>query len=249
MPALNAHNLVQIMLFLKQENLALAFLPYLMDSQACEAFFRKIRSFTSTYSTVANCSVKEIIGRIDKIQQQSDISVSLSDHFKFPRNRKEASAVCINLPTKENIAEEIEKCKNNAIEHAVRLGLITKKEAVNFDFECKIPAYVAKYKSNNAVESDAPGICLSKTLSLVEKYFNLKNFSDKFMDKQISSTSPYVQIMYKQKQCVVKKTSLCWLLRNDTRKLSSDRLLRVRIANDFTKKKVIRFHAYKYKKH
>lgn len=50
------------------------FAPQYFDSQPCEGFYRMIRSFTSTYSTVANCTVKQILGRIHKIQLQGDIS-------------------------------------------------------------------------------------------------------------------------------------------------------------------------------
>lgn len=56
----------------------------------------------------------------------------------------------------------------------------------------------------------------------------MKNFAHKF-DKEIEATSPYVEIITDDnKRIVVKKMSLCWLWRSDSRKLSNDRLLRVR---------------------
>lgn len=81
---INAHSLVLLMLHLRKKNFSDYFLPFLFSSQPCEGFFRQIRSFTSTYSTVANCSIKEIVGRINKIQLQGDISIR--SEFLYPRD-------------------------------------------------------------------------------------------------------------------------------------------------------------------
>lgn len=81
---LNAHSLVLLLLYLNKAHMPHLFLPHLFGSQQCEAIFRQIRSFTSTYSTVANCSVKEILSRISKILLQSEISFNYNS-FKFPR--------------------------------------------------------------------------------------------------------------------------------------------------------------------
>lgn len=111
---LNAHGVVLLMLYLKRNNMSQYFLPFLLNSQPCEGFFRQIRSFTSTYSTIANCSVKEIVGRINKIQMQRDIS--FRSDLQFPRayNSKFAMKNIHNLPSEEEIIERIEKCKADA---------------------------------------------------------------------------------------------------------------------------------------
>lgn len=49
---LNAHGLVMMLIYLKENNLSHLFKPHLFNSQQCESLFRLIRSFTSTYSTV-----------------------------------------------------------------------------------------------------------------------------------------------------------------------------------------------------
>lgn len=54
---INAHSLVLLMLYLKKRKLDHLFLPHLFDSQPCESFFWKIRSMTSTYCTITNCSI------------------------------------------------------------------------------------------------------------------------------------------------------------------------------------------------
>lgn len=65
---LNAHELVKCLLHLIEIDKPEYFRPFLFESQPCESTFRQFRSFTSTYSTVINCSLKESISRVSKIQ-------------------------------------------------------------------------------------------------------------------------------------------------------------------------------------
>lgn len=59
----------------------------------------------------------------------------------------------------------------------------------------------------------------------------LKNFAYKFCENEVPENSSYVEIFSdKSRRHIVKKTSLCWLLRPDQKKLSSDRVVRVRVA-------------------
>lgn len=63
------------------------------------------------------------------------------------------------------------------------------------------------------------------------KNIALKNYAEKKANP-ITETSPYIELCFDSKRIVVKKTSLCWLLRpDDGPKLSNDRLLRVRASN------------------
>lgn len=64
---LNAHSLIISLIRLKENNMDNFFFPSSLDSQPCEGIFRQVRSFTTTYSTVANCSVKDTLERIIKI--------------------------------------------------------------------------------------------------------------------------------------------------------------------------------------
>lgn len=69
----------------------------------------------------------------------------------------------------------------------------------------------------------------------------LKNFAQIFGENEVDISSPYVEIQISDpyRRLIVKKTSLCWLLRKSSPKLSSDRLLRVR-NNEGNKKIKIR---------
>lgn len=56
----------------------------------------------------------------------------------------------------------------------------------------------------------------------------LKDYAGKLRNMDIDAASPYVEILSDDgERTIVKKMSVCWLLRKDCRKLSSDRLIRV----------------------
>lgn len=122
---INAHNLVNLILFLGKHNMEDKFLPFLYSSQPCEEFFRKLRSFTTTFSTMVNCTVKDILGRIKKVQLLNDIENEST--FAFPRTKNSHQFVGYNvteLPTKEQIISQIEACRENAFKYAIEVGFV-----------------------------------------------------------------------------------------------------------------------------
>lgn len=224
---INAHSMVLLLLYLKKNDMPEYFLPFLFHSQACEGFFRQIRSFTSTYSTVANCSVKEIIGRINRIQLQRDIS--FRSDFKYPRASSSVLKIGneFELPTETQIIECIERSKKSAIASAVEIGLESKRALSKFDISCHIPPIEMKINVIRKQETETESVFQIKP----KKSIDLKNFSSLFKDRVVPQDSPYVEIAdQKLNRCIVKKTSFCWLLRSDSAKLSSDRLIRVQAA-------------------
>lgn len=65
---INSHSLVILILYLRKQQLDHLFHPELFGSQQCESIFCQIRSLSSTYSTVTNSSLLEIIQKISKIE-------------------------------------------------------------------------------------------------------------------------------------------------------------------------------------
>ncbi|CAG9814094.1 unnamed protein product [Phaedon cochleariae] len=85
---INAHSLILLIRkFSKfQERFpASMFVPWLMSSQPCEQLFRSTRSMTSTFSTIVNFSLLEIMNRINKIQFLQNAVNNLKGTFCFPR--------------------------------------------------------------------------------------------------------------------------------------------------------------------
>lgn len=249
---INAHGLIAILLRLGESNSADLFLPHLFSSQPCESLFRQVRSMTSTQSTVVNFSVKEMLDRINRIQLQSSITIDLSNEYVFPRlgkdNRQHSSIV---LPTKLEIGITIEASKKRAFSDAIELGLIEYTK-MRPQIPCPVrPIFLEPITKGKPVN-------LSKMFdSLKFKKIVLKNYATKLQNFAVDETSPYVEVPGTwNKRIVLKKSSLCWLLRDDYCKLSSDRLERVKVANGKVKrrrnteqtKKKRNYFSHKYKK-
>lgn len=253
---INAHSLVMCMLYLKEINRPELFLPHLFESQPCESTFRQFRSFTSTYSTVTNCTVKEALLRISKIQLQNDIIHGTSSHFTYPRLNKQYNSndtvpdEDVDLPSKMEIVAEIQNCQQDAIIQAKALGLIPKQRFTGFS--CQVP----EYTSGGCGKSNKRKLPKKANESLLNPpNFNdikLKNFADK-LNTDVNATSPYVEITTDDnKRIVVKKMSLCWLWRTESKKLSNDRLLRVQYSDKQQrgkrmKKRIKKSTVYPYK--
>lgn len=226
---INAHSLVQLVIYLKNNNLDDWFMPFLFDSQACESFFREVRSLTTVHCRVANCSVKEIIGRMNKMQLVNDITNKSS--FAFPRAQSKkdfANKTSHALPTKEEMFEQIEQSRCAAIEYAERIGLLDENVAPP-NMVCKLPSLGINEKTQTQKEANSAKGPQKKFLNTLSQLraVTLKNYSENIQD-EIPESSPYVEIYNDgQKRVVVKKSSLCWLLREDPGKLSSDRIQRV----------------------
>lgn len=229
----NAHALVLTLLYLKKNSLTHLFSPHMFCSQPCESFFRQLRSFTSTNSTVVNFSTKEILNRISRIQLLSEISND--SEFEFPKSlnsRNVPNAICQEFPNEKEITTVIQKSRNKAIEKALKIGLIKKKPKSNDICICCVPPYdlnfaVARKKNDETISFEDTD---ERFNELEMKLFsaNLKNYAHKFEANSLSETSNYVEFDAENRRCVFKKTSVCWLFRKENNKCSSDRKYRVR---------------------
>lgn len=224
---LNGHSLIQVILYLQKINHPELFLPQLFGSQQCENIFRQMRSLTSTYSTIANCSTKEALSRLSKIEIQNDIIHSESSNFKFPRNevKNKTHEKVFPLPSLKEIVEAVEECAADAIEIAQILNLVTEDDLLDEElFACKInPNSLPR----NVEEDPKENININPIKISDLNGLTLKNFS---ASKQVVDESgPYVELRFENniKRTVVRKSSLVWLLRKDKQRLSSDRLRRV----------------------
>lgn len=235
---LNGHSLIQIILHLHSIDRPDLFLPFLFNSQQCESIFRTLRSFTSTFSTVTNSSVKESCGRMSKIELQKEIIHMTSSQFAYPRHEsKEVLKRAAKLPSFKEIIAQINQCKVLALKTALDFKIITKKDSKDSNiFTCEVNPYVSKKKTKKSsfLQNTDP-ITTTKQLQLSDlNSISLKNFPEK---TDIDENSPFVELHFKNRthRTTVKKTSLCWLLRKDWQKISNDRLRRVQCSNNIIK--------------
>lgn len=242
----NAHSMVLIILFLKKNNLPELFVPTFFNSQPCEEFYRQIRSFTSTYSTVVTCTVKEILGRISKIQLVNEISHEKESGFFYPKSQKSVNLHGENikhydLPSEDEIFRAVRESQREAVKSAIQIGLIdnTVANKKNSCF-CHISPYIPRKKKasrlkkritkKNHLSTDIYESSLITSMKLNQN-LRLTNYAHLFLKKIVPANSPYVEIPSCKTRFIARKTSWCWLLGKETQKLSSDRLLRVTGSN------------------
>lgn len=238
---LNAHNLVLCILYLRTINKPEWFLPYLYESQPCEAIFRQFRASSSVSSTVVNCTIKEAISRISNIHFQNKIMLKTSSQFKYPRLKKDTGKnnSFLSLPSKEEVIHEIEFCQRVAIATATKFGLISKTQSKQRNYVCNIKPYKSKKTKKTHIEQEAESpIKYTRQFQAKDlKNIQLKDWTGQIKQSSIDKSSLYAEVTCSGgKQILVKKSSLCWLLNPDKNKLSSDRLLRVRSSPTGSKK-------------
>lgn len=252
---LNAHSLVLMLIYLKENQLTHLFMPQLCNSQHCETFYRKIRSLTTVHSTVVNFSVKEILDRISRIQLLSEISNdSNSDSgFNYPMSLCSGKLVNQNnsndkFPSKNDIIETLLKSKKKAIEIALKIGLI-KKNAREKESTCVCPVLpytIIKRKKKTFVdESYLNNSDIFHDLHIILIASKIKNYAQKFKEDSLLETSLYVEVYVNNSRYVFKKTSLCFVLSKKSYKCSSDRRYRVR--NPMKSDNVKRFKVKSFK--
>lgn len=224
----NAHSLVLVLLYLGKVGRPDLFLPFLFNSQPCEEFYRKIRSMTPTYSTVVNCSVKEFIARVHKTQLQSNISSINNSNYRFPKNLKSKDYSKIKqyqLPTPEEVFEVVQRAKNEAISIAAEFDLCNRAQSEI------IPCRLSPHSFTNVKKKTIKLRCEQKvdvsTIINQLSTIRLTNYAEKFQGQSVEETSSFTEIPNSRRRIIVKKTSICWLLRDEMPKLSSDRNERV----------------------
>lgn len=235
---INAHSIVFLMLYLREHGLDHLFRPEMLGSQSCESIFRQIRSLSSTYSTVTNCSVLEIIRRMSKIELQNEISHIKLKQWKFPRIGLPSSShydtvdrnginqyeKMVQLPSQEEIIKEIELAKLEATEYAVTIGM----DVQNIDYQCKFQKKKIQPAVVNIDISITENVVQNKHVLQIFSDANLRQYAIKIDPKEIDEASPYVKVQNKNGEIFcIEKHKLCWFLGKTTGKLSSDRLLRV----------------------
>ena len=88
---LNAHNLLYLVLLVKQQNLLKHALVniHLFNSQPCESILRDARSLSGSFSTTVNFTVSNFIRRAQKLSLLNQMKYNqLENHLSFPTHHK-----------------------------------------------------------------------------------------------------------------------------------------------------------------
>jgi hypothetical protein len=233
---LNAHSMILLLLKLKDEQEL--FLTKHFSSQPCEAFFRLLRSMTTTESTKINFSTLDVLYRINRVNLQNKIISTHQHLYNFPRYLKKNNFET-NIKDLPKISmDEIRVIVQEAEQEALGFAVMLEMNMTEINTRCEIK-YVgneltleeSNQESDNDVEDDMTEETAQtddeddETDFLVKSLkgpLTVKTFDHPVEDK----TSNFVEVIINQKKLTIKKSTLCWLLRTKPSKVSVDRLKR-----------------------
>lgn len=123
---INAHSLIVCIMWFRELNLDSNFLVFLFSSQSCESFFRILRSMTSTFSTIVNFNLQEVLWRVKRSQALNEIINKLKGEYHFARINKDKQHLFISkLPTNEEIVSTVNQALVEAVDDCISLGKLT----------------------------------------------------------------------------------------------------------------------------
>lgn len=119
---INAHNLIQIILKLRNNEQDSLFLPHLFASQPCEHIFRMMKSMGTQNFTKINFTLNELLHLVSRVELMQKISYDCGE-IDFPRVSKEASSHGMQLPSDLEISHALETAQKDALEKAAGFGI------------------------------------------------------------------------------------------------------------------------------
>lgn len=243
---LNGPSLIIVLVKCRDDGVEHLFLPPLFGSQPCESTFRQIRSMSSTYSTKVNSSLLEFIQKLKRIHTQGEIVCSTNmKNVKFPRleNKLLNMLVSNDLPSNEDIIENIEKAKRNAIHDLKMFNLQLTEDELKLECKLELKNIEIHFEEvdeeeiesdenieneivdNDVFENEIIDLHDLSILTNVSDNIQLKSYEK---ENILAEDNPFTMVTsLSGKTKIVKKSSIVWLLSTSNTKMSSDRLLRV----------------------
>lgn len=219
---LNAMGLVQLIVTLRDSGKPDMFLPTLLDSQVCESTFRQMRSMTTMNWTKINFNLMELLHMVSRVELQNDVMYKLTNFMEFPRSGLRVCSVETphHLPSNKDIELVIQRALGDAIQCASTFGMTCEKSDLH---ECQLKIRVVKKRDleeEHSSESEPENSLTNR------ENINLRDYSGENI--AADGNSKYIEICDVEGTTkLVLKSSIVWLLSENPKKLSNDRLKRV----------------------
>lgn len=201
------------------------FITPIFDSQTCEKTFRQLRSMGTVNYTRINFSLYDLLHMIGRIEAQNEIAYfKLSpEQVTFPSHKRSPKTQVYELPSDIEISETIAKAKEAAINDALAFGM----QSENID-EYQIHSHF-NFVVDDIIEEEET----EENILFEEEHQNddiaadFENENSQGLDPQ----SAFVSVINDQeKEVIIRKSHLIWMLTEPGVGLSKDRLRRVRVA-------------------
>ncbi|KAJ1529957.1 hypothetical protein ONE63_006685 [Megalurothrips usitatus] len=238
----NAHSLVKLIRYLRDNLFDHLSIPRHLSSQVCERFFCLLRSMSSTESTVVNFTLLELLQKIKRVDLLYINQKLSAAGYSMPKERrrtvKYGSISTEEMPSDESIFSTSKKALEDAQIVMSTLGVETK----NIDlirhrpFACHLPleelinendVEVDHAISAAPTEDDIPLDLLAAFPGAIPVGFNLVGSDSSVTSSKVDSRF----VSFKdsaQKIVTMRKSTFCWLLTHEGSTVSSERLERVK---------------------
>ncbi|KAK3907516.1 Maturase K [Frankliniella fusca] len=246
---LNAHAVIQSVILNREHETPQLFRPWLYSSQPCESLFRMFRGMSTTFNTVVNFSMLDMIYRLRRIDFMAEAYVNLKEKYSFPRQLRAFQAIegqeyiCATLPEDIDIEHAVHRAFQKANEYAVNMKLIkhplrqippstmaqvvheSSLESEEIDDE-EIDNDVAETNEDigEALESDSEEENeINEDLAISSSATGIRMYDN----IEVTPTSPFVRVKLDNgDKTVIRKSTYCWRLSCGDTKLSSDRVVK-----------------------
>lgn len=226
---LNGANLLKLIRVFRNENKPELFLTTLFDSQACERTFRQLRSMGTPNFTKINFTLLELLHMIRRVDVQNHILYSeLSNlDIKLPKlEKKRQSTRIYPLPTEEEIGDCLSRAKRFALSDASQFGMHINSNEID---SCEIPipksleSYEEMYDWENEIENESE----DEIDNIDEEDMNEAPENGEILEEEEQQRAFITVTDHLGKKQQIRKSTFVWLLSEGTKKISSDRLIRV----------------------
>lgn len=221
---INGENLLKLIRIFRNENKRELFSTTLFDSQACERVFRQLRSMGGPNFTKMNFYFRELVYMVKRIELQNEILYSKLPHdIDLPKLKKKPQTTNVYaLPTEEEINECLSRAKRFVINDACQFEMHINCDEIDV-CEIAIPNRLEKYvetDDDNDWENEVDQMLENEDVDMEDDILSEQEEED-HQHKLVTTTDQFGQ------QCVIGKDRFVWELCEGTKKMSSDRLIRV----------------------
>lgn len=223
----NAANLLKLVRRFRDEGKHELFLTTLFDSQACERTFRQYRAMSTPNFTKVNFTLYEILHMNRRLEVQNDILYTKLPNVKLPKLEKSRETTKIYaLPSEEEITQCLSRAKRFAIDDASKFGVQIASHEID-DYELTIPKKLVneedeEFENDNECNDDFEQ----------DNFMTCEPVDDELEFPENNETLQHGFLHIEDpknpnKKMVMRKSTFVWHLTEGSKKMSSDRLIRV----------------------
>lgn len=222
---INAANLLDLVRRFRDENRPELFLTTLFDSQACERAFRQFRAMGTPNYTKVNFSIHELLHMTRRLEVQNDIIYNKLPNVRLPKLEKTKETTQIySLPTENEIQQCLNRAKRLALEDASKFGIKIESHEID-ECELKLPKNLISEDISDEEEDE---------MDIIEGFRIESDFPDEDNTEFNVDEEPLPHGCLKvkdpknpDKEISMRKSTFVWHLTDGTKRISSDRLIRV----------------------